>query len=62
MDSAYTVVANALINAEDGGYGEKIAKMTDEQLTDDLRDCDADCARYTRQQVLDAVKVYRLPY
>jgi hypothetical protein len=53
------MVREALRNATEGGHAEALAAMTDEQLTDDLMDCDSDVACCRRDHVLKAVSRIR---
>lgn len=52
-------IAAAMASAAENGYTSHLEALTDEQLTDDLMDCDADVAKFPRSLVLDAVATYR---
>lgn len=57
--NVYRAVAEAFKNAIENDYAESLSKLDDSALVDDLLDCDADVAVYSRDEVLEAVRALR---
>lgn len=53
------LIVEALAAAEINGYMHVLILMTDDQLTDDLMDFDADIGKYPRDDVLETVMEIR---